>query len=857
MADNRFLSAAKIEEPYTRKQASSRQPGGMLLGFVFALTIGFGMRSPARAPFLVADLFASERVRIFQPRGVEGSLRMAAEDMARILEGAGEREVRLLEQPWWGAPKGLYLGATRYGRSVLPDDEIAGPELFTVREDDDRWVLRGGDDHSTGLGVYWLLKKLAEPRWFFPAEMGEVLATRKIALPIILSVPPRTAFDSSYFSWKSLDGEGIWRRRNLLNRRIPHNHNLHRIFPSDLVEEHPDWFPLVGGQRYDPREKAGQSWQPNLALSEVAEHAALRAAAYFEEHPEEVYYSLCINDSIRFDESELTRAVLEPLRFFRGKPDYSDLVFGFMNRAAEALEDRFPDRYLTAYAYFWCENTPMFPVHTKVVPVLTADRSQWYDALFRDEDMALMRRWSQQGPEKIVIYDYYYGAGFVIPRIFTALIDESIKYAYSLGVAGFYSEAYPIWGFDGPKLWMAAQLLRDPNLSRADLLEEYYISLFGSAAEPVGKFYEGCEAVWMNQPGPPRWIKYFRDEAQGLLFLPTVCEQLRAHLNEALRLADDENIRKRIELISEAFTMTELFSDMVHLRTDLAARHELSATELEDTLLDLATLTQSEARVREFQRHLQAAGGLNARLANSDWVFGSDPTLRLLMEGLDVADSLDDGGELSGRILDLANAIESKEAADLVRSYRRSLESHSPLVNEVRNPGFETAPEDSIAAPWRKSMRRHVSSGWLTKIRDWTVNLRPTETIGVAVSEESARSGKWGLALTNHEFSLIYQEVAVAPGNAYKFSGWVRARVGWATTVALDIAWQDADGADLDRVRQDRLRAGAETDWMRLAVLGRAPPGAAVARLTLRVNFQEPGDFLFADDFAFLELAGP
>ena len=42
----------------------------------------------------------------------------------------------------------------------------------------------------------------------------------------------------------------------------------------------------------------------------------------------------------------------------------------------------------------------------------------------------------------------------------------------------------------------------------------------------------------MNQPGPPRWIRYFRDEAQGLLFPPAVCGQLRAHLNEAMRLAD-------------------------------------------------------------------------------------------------------------------------------------------------------------------------------------------------------------------------------------------------------------------------------------------------------------------------------
>ena len=240
--------------------------------------------------------------------------------------------------------------------------------------------------------------------------------------------------------------------------------------------------------------------------------------------------------------------------------------------------------------------------------------------------------------------------------------------------------------------------------------------------------------------------------------------------------------------------MTERFSEMVYLRTDLAARHGLSVTEMEDTLLDLVNL----------------------------------------------ADEIDSGG-----------------ASDLVRSYLHSLARQPLGLNQLGSPGFEAAPENSVAPPWQDSMRRHVSSGWLTKERDWIVNFRPTESIGLMVSQDSARSGKLGLAVTNHEFSLIYQEVAVEPGNDYQFSGSVSGEVGWASTVALDIAWKNAGGEDLENVRQDRLTPGGEYDWMRLAILGRAPPNAAVARVILRVKFQEPGDFLFADDFAFLELAGP
>jgi hypothetical protein len=80
--------------------------------------------------------------------------------------------------------------------------------------------------------------------------------------------------------------------------------------------------------------------------------------------------------------------------WFRGRPDFSNLVFGFTNRVAEDLARTHPDKYVGALAYYWCENAPDFPLEPNVIPFLTADRSQGYDEAFRAEEAALQRRWA-------------------------------------------------------------------------------------------------------------------------------------------------------------------------------------------------------------------------------------------------------------------------------------------------------------------------------------------------------------------------------------------------------------------------------------------------------------------------------
>ncbi len=223
-------------------------------------------------------------------------------------------------------------------------------------------------------------------RWFMPGELGYEPGSA----PGPLS---GRAFLTRAMSGVSRFDDGEWARHNRLTSSLRFSHNLSRVFPASLYEEHPEFFPLENGQRIRPPEGARIWWQPDLGREDVAAYAAEKAREYFDEKPEAVSFALGVNDGLVFGESAETKAWTLPLRWFRGRPDYSNLVFTFMNRVAEELASTHPDKYVGALAYYWAEQVPDFAVHPQVIPFLTADRSQGYDPEFLAEDRALQQKW--------------------------------------------------------------------------------------------------------------------------------------------------------------------------------------------------------------------------------------------------------------------------------------------------------------------------------------------------------------------------------------------------------------------------------------------------------------------------------
>lgn len=479
--------------------------------------------------------------------------RTAAEDLTRVL-GAMSGAVWTVraENSWWSGA-GIYVGRTKAAERFLPPLEAAkdilaptadevGPDGFRIRTVGDRIFIEGVTPEATPYAVSWLLQRYAGVRWYAPGPLGEVIPRRTEWTLPELSVVREPAYVSREISGlRGVEGRE-WARRNGLRRRLEYSHNLTTIFTPEVYDAHPEWFGAVRGQRRRPLGGGEYRWQPDLSRVDVAEYAATQAAEAFAQAPGRASFSLGMNDSVRFDQGDGTRALVAPLRYFRGMPDYSPLMMTFMNRAAESLGRRpgMDGRYLGCLAYFWGENPPPFPVDARVVPYVTTDRTQFYDAAYRAADYALMSRWHRSGVRAYGLWEYAEGDAFIVPRVPHAMLAEALSEGWWRGARGYMGECGPHAGFDAFKVWMLAQLLWEPERPLAELQDDFFSGWYGPAAPAMRRFFARCEAQWMAQQGAPWWIKFYQQQDQVLLFPPEVCRELRSILDEAVEEARGE-----------------------------------------------------------------------------------------------------------------------------------------------------------------------------------------------------------------------------------------------------------------------------------------------------------------------------
>jgi len=715
-----------------------------------------------------------------------------------------------------------------------------GPDGFRIRTRAGSVFIEGATPEATGFAVAWLLQREGGVRWYAPGPAGEIVPRcAEWSLPEMDVTVEPAYFSREITGLESPAGEA-WARHNGLGRRLDFGHALGRIFGPAVMAQHPDWAPLVRGTRHVPAPTDDRNWQPNLALPAVAEHAAAAAVAAFAAAPDRTSFSLGINDTVRFDQDAVTRELVEPLRFFRGRPDYSDLVFGFMNRAATAVSRAYPERYLGSLAYFWCESPPAFPVDAHVIPYVTSDRSQYFDPEFRAADLALMARWGASGVRAFGLWEYAYGRGFLIPRVPLGSLAESVRAAWQRGARGYLAEVEPQWGFDAFKVWMLAQLLWEPDRKLEDLAGEFFPGYYGGAAGPMRRFFQRCESQWTGQAGPASWLKLYGQEDQALLFPVDVCRELRGILAEAERtVAGDAVAGSRVAQTARAFAVTEAFGRADAIRRSLAnvTPAELSNDEAR-VAGSIAALVRAEANLR--QCILDANAGDFPAMAVTDYsrLVRNDPVPRLLW--------------LCGRS-DLTSARRLLTAAGLNAADRPGWKD---LADGIATARVLTAPNvlqnSSFGAKTGSNLEpRFLYRGFGELPAQWDLRAMPTETGRVNLVAADPESS--ALRIEGAWDTQVYQWIPVEPDCLYLATARLRGRSSPGNDSALFLTFVDRDGKTVGPARMEALPKGLTSDWRELALADRAPDRAAWVGVGVGGSRQSPDDWL---ELAAVELRG-
>lgn len=684
--------------------------------------------------------------------------------------------------------------------------------------------------------------------WVMPGALGRVRDDGSLA--------PRQSGTRGFLSRAiGLGGgdEAEWGRRNGITPALSFSHHMSAVFPPELAKTHPDFFPLIDGKRLQPVPRHDY-WNPDMGRQDTADFAAERAVDYFRAHPADETYSLGINDGYVFGDSPETLALVTPQRWFRDRPDYSRLVFTFMNRAAAAFARTMPDKYLGCLAYYWCENAPPFPIDRHVIPFLTSDRTQGYDPAFRAQEFRLQEAWARamgvRRPDapnsaatphglrpRLGMYDYLDGYGFLVPRVPIHALAEQIRHAYDVGFTDYYGESSRNWGLDGPMPWVIARLLRDPHENVDRLLDFYYRTYFGSAAEPMRRYFDGCERQWMAQSGPSYWLKHYRNESQAILFPSAVCRELRSYLDDASARANSDLVRRRVAFVADSFGVTERFVALQERRAELTTtllRSEAPPSRLA-SLLERYAAARSEF-IRDTVRTTARWPLAFSPIGFEDFV-GDDPgfaaAMRLASDGVRIPPYADPSSAGVRDGLASAAALKAGGMSEiLVDGAMRG-----PLQPGLRIAGLMYAPD--LPAPWR-------------------ARNQPTRTSQMILRRESqpgenAANSAPVLRFSGAEGATVYQWVRAKPGALYLASVEMRGLVSSGDAVTLAVGWLDEKERRIGKVVSMRLPDGSWPEWVDLCQGARAPTDAAWVGITMTVMHQVGADWAEGRRFSLRE----
>ena len=704
---------------------------------------------------------------------------------------------------------------------------------FSIKRKGSSVYIHSWDSEGWTNALYTLAQDVLGVRWYWPNSLG---------LEWIGSVPeyfPNKSWaEAPSFEVRNLYGlDREYAQRNRLNKAYAFNHNLAKVFKPEYQDYFPEAYAQLGNRVSIPKGSLKYDPQPNLSHSSAVTIAALAAIKHFEENPNALSFSLSPNDNVLFDTSKNTQSIIEPIEYFRGRPNYSDLTFSFANQVAEIVfekegfwkTDEGLPRYLCMLAYYWTEQVPELTLHPRIIPILTSDRSQWHDRTYAQEDKDLIKRWAQLGTDKLGAWDYYFGAPFPYPRQFNTYIAESLNYLKEQGVEIFFSQAASLWGLDGPKSWISAQLLWDSDRALEDLLEEFYCEFFGAAEKPMRAFYELAEKNRNMHAGKAEWIKYYYDEAGIEVFSVTVLNEMRSYLDEAQSLVPvDSRFGKRIKIVSEAFEITEAYANYHQFRKKLLA-HIFGLT--------MTTEGSLESLIKAFEtsnrRYEDAVNGIAKKDYHKQWkafarLQQSNPVPASLLE------------IVAGTDRDRSDPLSFdgyRSELSLLRDWQMHRTKYKGLIQD---PFLGFDPEASEP--------RDFLGPCLPKLNDWRIDFRASEKFSLSPLKSDGKKAS-GLEITGSDSFALYTHCELGSTRNYLLDLAIKFRVSPDSRIQFRVDWLDSMGETIAKELTLQLPNGANSEFKNILIPMIAPKKAEHAKIYCLVSRQAEGDHLSIQTF--------
>ncbi|BBH24226.1 hypothetical protein Back11_55710 [Paenibacillus baekrokdamisoli] len=388
-----------------------------------------------------------------------------------------------------------------------------GDDGFVIYPQGNSISIIGNTSWGTEYGVLEFLERYVGVCWLMPGPDGEdVPRHTDISIPVVIVRDAPQSISRHFFGTDKLATSTEWARRNRMHDMIQFHHNMSVLFDTEFHADHAEYYP--DGVLPDHPD----NWQPSM--NDTTANAAIqRIITYFERNPDELSYSLGINDSQNYCEANPAHPLYTGKLNSIGYLDMSDVYYPWINKIVAGVTEKFPDKYFGLLAYWNVYDPPTnVKLHPRIVPYITDDRMTWIDPVKRLEGHDHTERW-KKAADHLAFYEYLYGTPYCVPRVYIHRMAENYKYARNTNVIAHVAELFPNFG-EGPKPWISAKLQWNPFLNIEDLLSQWYIRTVGiKAASYLREYFEYWEYFWETRIFKTKWYRKWADSPIHFNFL--------------------------------------------------------------------------------------------------------------------------------------------------------------------------------------------------------------------------------------------------------------------------------------------------------------------------------------------------
>jgi hypothetical protein len=454
----------------------------------------------------------------------------------------------------------VFIGQSKSSqRSGLHFDTTTfGTEEFRIRAIGKQIAIAGGSPRGTLYGVYHFAEHYLGVR-FLTLEHTHIPHEPQGVIPEIdLRYEPPFSFRWSF--WTELNNHPAFaaRQRNNcttfdakyggITAQPLISHSLARHVPVDVYgEAHPEYFALVDGERSLEAYDGAQINSTHPAVIDVVTQSVL---SEFAATSPPAVVSVSPNDNNRYS-TDPRNALIDRRE---GTPMGSHLTL--VNAVADAVGQRHPQANVGTLAYWHTRKPPMTlqprsNVHIQLCSFAATGLYAINDprAPVNAAFCADLERWIDLTP-KVWVWHYVTNLRHVdLPYANWRGLDDTIRYYRDQGVRGLFMQGNGrCYGgeFADLKNYVVSRLMWNPDEDGDALIEEFLTLHYGPAAPPIRAMMDALtERARAGERQPRSW-----STAQENNFDEATARMMIARIDEALTLAPDEAIRRRVEKLS-------------------------------------------------------------------------------------------------------------------------------------------------------------------------------------------------------------------------------------------------------------------------------------------------------------------